>query len=146
MVQQDTMVQILKDLELIHRERIESYYQVIKHYSHLQLDLKGFLTSMAHESYVFQKELTEKIGQLDGMGILQPGRVYHLWKDMKAAFNGTQREDVLDFCEKEEAALVKAYQSALQSAHIDDITNEMIYLQEQNLEKELEHIQKYRAA
>jgi len=146
MVQQDTIVQILKDLELIHKERIESYYQLIKQYNNLPLDLKGFLTGMVHESYVYQKEVTEKITQLDGIIIQQPGRVYHLWRKEKIEFNGTQRENVLDFCEREEYALIKAYEAALQSSTIDDTTNEMFYLQQQNLKKELEHIQKYRAA
>lgn len=140
------MIQILKDLELIHRERIESYYHVIKQYNNLQLDLKEFLISMAHESYVCQKELTEKTARFDGASSQQPGRIYHLWRNTKIKLNGTQREDVLNFCEKEEEALIKAYQAALQNAYFDDATNEIIYLQQQNLEKELEHIQKCKAA
>lgn len=139
---------LLRDLAIINGERVLKYQQIKRTGEKLELDMAGILSDMIQQSVLYQQQLAEKISQVDGISVhgKKPGEVYHLWQEDQVMPEGRDRERFLSFCEKEELALRRAYQTVLE--HVGKHADIQFLLEEhkQDIDNGLDHLTRYRNA
>ena len=117
-MEKETITQLLNDLIMINNDRILGYDKAIANTKELDIDLKAVYQQMANQSKNMVAELSievEKKGGSIETDTTLSGKVYRIWMDVKATFSGHDRASSLDACEFGEAAIERAYQTALQA-------------------------------
>lgn len=110
------LVEELNDLVEIHNDRIKGYEKALEDVQHKNADLKGVFQKMIQTSIEHKEALSSRILALGGevvQGTTISGKIYRAWMDIKSAFSGKDREDVLEYCLYGEEAAQKAYDMAL---------------------------------
>jgi len=109
-------IEILNDLIKINNDRIKGYEKAVDNTEPLEAELKTVYSRMIEESYVYVRELSEKVIELGGEPATDttvPGKIYHAWMDVKVTFSGNDTKSTLSACEFGEDAAQKAYAKAL---------------------------------
>ncbi len=120
---QEAAIDALNDLIQINNDRIEGYQKAIDELKDGEDgDLKTLFSSMIDQSEQFKVELKDQVASYGGdpsTSTTARGKIYRAWMDVRAAFTGGDRYNVLASCERGEDAAKNAYKNALQD---DDIT------------------------
>jgi uncharacterized protein (TIGR02284 family) len=121
-------VGVLNDLLKINLDRIEGYKRAINE----STDHPKLLPTFR------DMEIRARINLLGGDPVdhkTLPGKIYHVWMDVRTAFSKTEKP-VLDLCEFGEDAALKAYEMALSAdGEMDPITRDMIVHQKAEIQK-----------
>lgn len=111
-------VETLNDLVRINNDRIDGYQKAQQNLHIQDVDLKALFGKMAEQSMLYRQQLADAVVRMNG----QPeddtrldGKLFRLWMDLKAIFNGNSREAALESCERGEDAIQRAYDTALRS-------------------------------
>lgn len=148
MEKQDELIEVLNDLIQINNDRIEGYERALKEAKDTDVDLKGIFSEMTDQSRKYVNELTQEVVKLGGdpaKDTTISGKVYRAWMDVKAAFTGKDRENILASCEFGEDAAQRAYQTALESdAYMSTDIRQLISEQKSSLKTAHDAIKKYR--
>lgn len=106
----------LNDLIRINNDRIVGYERAMDYLDTGDVALKALLSNCMDQSLEFKMQLkgiVEAIGAEVAGGTTVSGKIYHAWMDVKAAFTGGGRSEVLPDCERGEQAAQNAYNAAL---------------------------------
>jgi uncharacterized protein (TIGR02284 family) len=113
--EREKTIETLNDLLKINKDRVDGYTVAIGEAK--DADLKIMFRNMVEESKKNISDLTNHVLKLDGDPSLEkntlPGKIYHVWMELKTSFTGKDRQAILDSCEFGEDAAVKAYKNAL---------------------------------
>lgn len=135
-------VEVLRDLVKINNDRMEAYNDAAAKFPVSESDLKSVFIKMTEDGKKLSAELVTELMAHGGEPGEQPteaGAVYHEWMDINLLLSGVEREEVLDFCEDIEDAMLLVYENALQQ---EDITETAIsLLQKQRLELLQDYLQ-----
>jgi uncharacterized protein (TIGR02284 family) len=108
--------EVLNDLIGINNDRIAGYEKAIHDTKQEDTDLKILFASMVAESHRMKIALGTEVQTL-GAGILHgttvQGKIYQVWRELKAVLGGHTRQAILTDCESIEDAAQKAYRVAL---------------------------------
>ena len=107
---------LLNDLIRINHDRVVGYEKAIDELKDEDADLKTLFQRYITESRQYAQELTTEVTRLGGDpadGTTNSGKVYRVWRDLKAAITGKDRKTILNNCEFGEDAAQKAYDTAL---------------------------------
>lgn len=133
-------VEVLRDLVKVNNDRMEAYNDAAAKFPANEPDLKSVFIKMTEDGKKISAELVTELmahGEEPGEQPAAAGAVYHEWMDISLLLTGVEREEILDFCEDIEDAILLVYENALQQ---EDITESAISL----LEKQrLELLQDY---
>lgn len=108
--------EILNDLIEINNDRVEGFEKAIADLEGEDNDLISFFEQLAGESRENATELTRIVqdsGYAPAEGTSTSGALHRAWIDIKSTFTGSDREAILDECERGEDAIKKAYSDAL---------------------------------
>ncbi|NOT75541.1 MAG: PA2169 family four-helix-bundle protein [Cyclobacteriaceae bacterium] len=118
--QKEHASEILNDLLKINNDRIEGYRKANKETE--DEDLKNLFEEMEDESESIVNSLIKEIASLGGTpeagSTTNPGKIYRVWMDVKATFNGKDRKGILNACEFGEDAAQSAYRTALKDEEL----------------------------
>lgn len=118
---QESMIETLNDLIMVNNDRIAGYKTAIDELKNLDIDLKGIFEQMTGQSAAYKEELTKIIENNGGIveeGTTSAGKIYRAWMEIKSTFTEIDRHLVLESCEFEEEATLRAYESARSSGTI----------------------------
>lgn len=139
---------VMNDLLKINLDRIEGYKRAINE-SHDHPRLLPTFRDMEYQSERYVTELRARINLLGGEPVdhkTLPGKIYHVWMEVRTAFAKTEKS-VLDLCEFGEDAAQKAYEMALSAdGEMDQMTRDMIVHQQSELKKSHDIIKSLRDA
>ncbi|WP_462264246.1 ferritin-like domain-containing protein [Mucilaginibacter sp.] len=116
MATSDSSLDVLSDLIKINNDRADGFEKAIKDLDGGSQDLKTVFEDYAQQSRKFSQELTAKVGQAGGDAETSnsvSGTLHRAWIDVKALFGGSDRQSILNECERGEDAIKKAYKDAL---------------------------------
>lgn len=139
--------EVLNDLIEINNDRIEGYEKAAKQAN--DNDLKSLFTRMATQSQSIVGSLKSKVttsGKEPAEGTTAKGKVYRAWMDIKAAFGGDDRKDILATCEFGEDAAQKAYKEALKEDELPAEIRALITDQKNELKQSHDQIKRLRDA
>lgn len=141
-------IALLHDLASINGARVEKYQRMKEGWGKMEVDLSGILSAMTQESKRYQEELTEKIGEMDGISLRtrQPGDIFQLWSEEQAPLPPRDKDTFLAFCEQEEQALQHAYQTVMIGTSLPDDLLSLLEEHHSNLENGLDELHRYRSA
>ncbi len=126
---------VLNDLLKINNDRIEAYRKATNEAK--ENDFKEIFTEMIEESKKIAMSLTVEIDKLGEHAEIntttKAGKIYRVWMDVKATFNGKDREGILSACEYVEDAAQSAYKSALDGNDLRGDLRDMIMEQKATL-------------
>ena len=138
--------EVLNDLLKINNDRVEGYVKAADEAK--EQDLKHLFLDMADESKTIAMALTREILTLDGEPAVEAttnaGKIYRVWMDIRATFNGKNRDGILAACEFGEDAAQSAYKTALESDDLSEHRRSMVTNQKEKLQGSLELIKQYR--
>ncbi len=141
-------IEILNDLVKINNDRIKGYEKAIENTEPLEAELKTVYSRMIEESYVYVRELSEKVIELGGEPAADttvPGKIYHAWMDVKVTFSGNDTKSTLAACEFGEDAAQKAYAKALdKDSPMSADSYDLILRQKSSLKGSHDLIRQYR--
>lgn len=107
----------LNDLISTHRDRIADYEKAMLSLKPQEAGLSTTFSEIIKESQQCIRELTNSIRSQDASGTVQtqtqPGKIYDTWVTVKTNSAGNPTFSILDTCERNEDALLKAYAQAL---------------------------------
>lgn len=129
-------IEVLKDLIKINQDRMEAYHQAAVKFIMNEAELKLIFLKMIDEGKKLTAELTTELiahGQEPGGDLQRMGMLYKEWMDINLIFHGSNRVDILDFCEYIEDAIVMVYDSALQQDDITETAFTLLTKQKQEL-------------
>ena len=129
-------IEALNSLIVINNDRIEGYKTANEEVK--ETDLKMLFSDLIQTSIQLKKELTAEVITLGGEPDKETrtdGKLYRVWMDIKAAFTGYDRKNILDSCVYGEQVALDAYKDVLNDNHED--TNSM---QQQMLNKHYSHL------
>jgi uncharacterized protein (TIGR02284 family) len=109
-------VEVLNDLILMNNDRILGYEKAIHETKQEDSDLKILFASMVAESHRMKIALATEVQTLGAevsKGTTTEGKIYQVWRELKAVFNGHNRHTILSNCEAVEDAAQRAYRTAL---------------------------------
>jgi len=109
-------VEVLNDLILMNNDRILGYEKAIHETKQEDSDLKILFASMVAESHRMKIALATEVQTLGAevsKGTTTEGKIYQVWRELKAVFNGHNRHTILSNCEAVEDAAQRAYRAAL---------------------------------
>jgi uncharacterized protein (TIGR02284 family) len=109
-------IEVLNDLIQINNDRIAGYEKAIKETKPEDDDLKVLFATMIAESHRIRIALSTEVqafGATIEQGTTATGKIYRAWMDVKAAFGGNSRHDILASCEAGEDSAQRAYREAL---------------------------------
>ena len=130
------VIEILNDLILINNDRIIGYERAIKETKPEDADLKTLFASMIGESHKTKLALANEVQVLHGelaKGTTNSGKIYRAWMEVKAAFTGHNRHEILASCEFGEDATQKAYRTALEHKGLPTYLRQTIQQQQRTL-------------
>jgi uncharacterized protein (TIGR02284 family) len=123
--QSENQANIISNLISIHQDRISGYE--LESRETVEFALKRTFEQFAQQSREFVSVLSAEVKNL-GVEIPKQGmslsaRLYRIWKDIKIAINGHDRQATIATCEHEENILLEAYEEALNTEGY--LTNEI---------------------
>lgn len=143
----DTAIVTLHDLLKINTDRVERYKKAS--YDTRNPELKSVFSTIVDES---RKNITDistllmkRYGNPELSKTNRGGKIYKSWVDVKAKFNGTVRNNLLNSCEFGEMAALAAYTMAKIDSSNSYIL-ELIDRHQESLKASLEVIKSYRQA
>jgi uncharacterized protein (TIGR02284 family) len=112
----ENTIEVLNDLIEINNDRVKGFEKAANDLEENDGDLKSIFDKYAQQSRAYASELTSWVSQhggdaKDGSGF--GGAIHRAWIDVKSTFGGSDREGILEECERGEDAIKKAYISAL---------------------------------
>ncbi|HEU5289172.1 MAG TPA: PA2169 family four-helix-bundle protein [Cyclobacteriaceae bacterium] len=116
------VIAVLNDLIKINGDRITEYEKAAASLNNSELMLKALFYQMSDESLEINYHLADKVIELGGEPANEssvPGRIYHLWKDIRATFSGedTAALTVLEMCDFGEDATQWAYKEVIEQSN-----------------------------
>ncbi len=141
------VIEILNDLILINNDRIIGYERAIKETKTEDADLKALYASMIGESHKIKLALANEVQVLHGelsTGTTNSGKIYRAWMDVKAAFTGHDRHEILESCEFGEDAAQKAYKTALEHEGLPAFLRQTVQQQQRTLKASHDEIKALR--
>jgi len=111
-------IEVLNDLIKVNNDRIAGYEKAIHEAKQDDNDLKILFASMVAESHRMKIALATEVQSLGAevlQGTTMEGKIYQVWRELKAAINGHNRHAILSNCEAVEDAAQKAYRTALKN-------------------------------
>jgi uncharacterized protein (TIGR02284 family) len=127
--------EVLNDLLRINNDRVEGYKKAIEETK--EQDLISLFDRMQAESGRIANSLIKEIARLGGEPdagkTTNPGKIYRVWMEVKATFNGKDRKGVLNACEFGEDAAQSAYKTALADKEIPETLRAVIRTQQVQL-------------
>lgn len=140
------ILEVLNDLLKINNDRVAGYNKAIEETE--EEDLKAIFNAMANQSRKIAMTLVNEITSLGGEpatnSTTNPGKIYRVWMDVKATFNGKDREGVLNACEFGEDAAQSAYKTALENDDLTTEVRELIWKQKDELKDSHDDIKEKR--
>src|SRR5687767_8160804 len=109
------IVEVLNDLIKINTDRITGYEKAASNVDNSEVMLKSLFYQISDESQEIKERLIDKVIALGGVPADEstlPGKVYHVWMDLKTTFSGDDTTSTLEACEFGEDAAQRAYQEA----------------------------------
>ncbi len=107
-------IEVLNTLITINNDRIEGYYTAAKETE--EQDLKILFGKLSLTSLCCRQELSVEVTKLGGKYSKETntiGKIYRVWKDVKAALNGKDRNAILSSCEYVEGLVNGTYEKAI---------------------------------
>jgi len=107
---------VLNDLILMNNDRIIGYEKAIHETKPEDSDLKVLFASMVAESHRMKIALATEVQTLGAevsKGTTTEGKIYRVWRELKAVLSGHDRHTILSNCEAIEDAAQRAYRAAL---------------------------------
>src|SRR5687767_12170151 len=148
MEEREKLVGVLNDLIRINYDRTEGYQKAVEELKISDIDLKTLFTNMSTASIQFANELkTEvaKLGAEPAKDSTQSGKVYRVWKDIRATASARDRKSIIALCEFGEDAALRAYDAALKSdAEIPAEIRQIIVNQHANIKASHDVVKRYR--
>lgn len=140
--------EIINDLIRINNDRVAVYRKAAMELGDEEIELKLLLENIAEQGLQFSDELRKWLGMRDREPVnatTLTGKIYRVWMDVKRGIGGTDRESILEDCEYEEDAALKAYESALQDEPgLADQQVDMIKNQRDSLRESHDYIKSIR--
>ncbi len=141
--------EILNDLIQINNDRIVGYERALKELKDDDDDLKtlfeGFIDESRQNKMALGTEV-EVAGEDMDEGTTASGKIYRAWMDVKNAFTGNTRHQILASCEFGEDAAQKAYTTAMESDNLPAYLKEMIAEQQKKLKEAHDEVKALRDA
>ncbi len=137
--------EVINDIIRIHKDRSDGYNRAIKELRSEDEDLKTIFIGMAQQSVNFNSVLIE-LESLSGESKNLPGPVYNTWVSIKVKFGGQNRQSILESCKIGEEAVMKAYESALNSEGLSLTTKSILESQQTELRAANSHIKELRGS
>jgi uncharacterized protein (TIGR02284 family) len=109
--------EVLNDLIEINNDRVEGFQKAAADLEGEDPDLLSLFSRLANESREYAAELTyivQDSGYVPVEGTSTSGALHRAWIDIKTTFTGTDREAILNECERGEDAIKNAYRDAIQ--------------------------------
>lgn len=142
----ESIIEVLNDLLKINNDRVAGYNKAIEETD--EEDLRILFERMASQSRKIAMTLVNEITSLGGEpatgDTTNPGKIYRVWMDVKATFNGKDREGVLNACEFGEDAAQSAYKTALENDDLTAEVRELIWTQKDALKDSHDEIKEKR--
>jgi uncharacterized protein (TIGR02284 family) len=136
MENKEKLVEVLNDLIEINNDRADGFEKAAKDINDENVDLKVIFNKSSDNSRKNVIELAGLIGKYGdnpdtGNTIL--GTLHRAWIDIKATFGGSDRESILDECERGEDAIKKAYQDALTENNFEQSDRDILLAQQKDI-------------
>lgn len=125
----------LNDLIRINNDRIAGYERAMDYLNNEDFALKSLLSDFIDQSLEFKMQLKGMVRAIGGAvagGTTIGGNIYHAWMDVKAAFIGGGRKEVLPDCVQGEEAAQNAY-SAVLDEYLPETVRNVILQQRKKL-------------
>jgi uncharacterized protein (TIGR02284 family) len=109
-------IEVLNDLILIHNDRILGYEKAIHETKPEDSDLKILFALVLAESHRMKIALAFEVQTLGAeirQGTTTSGKIYGVWRELKAVLSGYNRQTILSNGEAIEDAAQRAYSMAL---------------------------------
>lgn len=125
-------IEVLNDLVKVNNDRIAGYEKAIHEAKQEDNDLKILFASMVAESHRMKIALATEVQTLGAKveeGTTTEGKIYGVWRELKAVISGHNRHAILSNCEAVEDAAQKAYRIALKNplpAFIRDVLTQQL--------------------
>ena len=126
------IIDVLNDLIKVNNDRLGAYEKAIHEAKQEDTDLKILFASMVAESHRMKIALATEVQTLDAKvedGKTTEGKIYGVWRELKAVISGHNRHAILSNCEAVEDAAQKAYRIALKNplpAFIRDLLTQQL--------------------
>jgi uncharacterized protein (TIGR02284 family) len=150
MTGQHTLIETIKELIQLHRDRIALYQQALATLLRPdRKDLKAIFGEMIRASILYQQELRDSIAGLNGHGQEKEykGAIYEVWESAKVDIEGDNSKSILEACEEECEAVQQAYEAALSfTNHMDDAIGQVLKMQQLTLKSIQDQIREYHDA
>jgi uncharacterized protein (TIGR02284 family) len=111
----DRLIVLLSDLSRINADRVNCYQNLAEKLTRHDADLKELFTAIANESKIFEQQLQEKIhlyARHRSNRAKEQGMVYNAWVALNIKLIGTDRDNILSYCEYHEELVQHAYKTA----------------------------------
>lgn len=122
-------IDVLNDLVKTNNDRIEGYEKAIDLLSEDEdlpedyTGLKSLFENYRDQSLQFNATLKPLVAQLGGAPAEEAsttGKIFRLWMDIKASLPGSNRQAILNSCERGEDEFIKAYKKAINHPELLD--------------------------
>lgn len=115
------IIEVLNDLIKINGDRIVGYEKAASNLDNSEVMLKSLFYQISDESQEINNRLTDKVTTLGGVPANDstiPGKIYHVWMDLKSTFSGGDMSvsSALEMCEFGEDAAQLAYKEAVEES------------------------------
>lgn len=139
-------IEVLNDLILMNNDRIIGYERAIHETKQEDSDLKILFASMVAESHRMKIALATEVQTLGAevsKGTTMEGKIYQVWRELKAVFSGHNRHTILSNCEAIEDAAQRAYRTALKH-ELPAFIRDLLTRQLETLQSSHEEVQSLR--
>lgn len=139
-------IEVLNDLIRVNNDRITGYEKAIHEAKQEDNDLKILFASMVAESHRMKIAIATEVQSLDArvsQGTTTEGKIYGVWRELKAIISGNNRHAILSNCEAVEDAAQKAYRIALRN-HLPAFIRDLLTRQLDTLEASHEEVRSLR--
>jgi uncharacterized protein (TIGR02284 family) len=112
-------IEVLNDLIRVNNDRIAGYEKAIQEAKQEDTDLKILFASMVAESHRMKIALATEVQSLGAEvreGTTTEGKIYQVWRELKAVISGHNRHAILSNCEAVEDAAQNAYRTAMKNS------------------------------
>jgi len=123
-MENEKSIELLNSLIEINNDRMEGYDTASKETE--EVDLKVLFSEFKEVSRLCKEELGSEVRKLGGEpteGTKTTGKLFRIWMDVKAAFTGKDRKNILNSCEYGEDAAVNTYKDVLKN-NVEKLTAE----------------------
>ena len=141
-------IEALNDLIMINNDRIAGYEKAVVAIEPADTELLLVFDKMIDESRRIRNALGKEVQVLGGEmaeGSTSTGKIYRAWMAIKATFTGSDSHTILANCEAAEAAVQKAYATALEDNQLPQFLQDMINEHQQILEDARDEIKQLRS-